>query len=84
MINLVKRLRNHHHNQTLNKADLEKLCKEAAERIEELERHYNSSVKKIENLEKQLLVNKRKNVTLKNQALRISQDARRTMLTRSN
>ena len=83
MMNLVKRLRNHHHNETLNKADLEKLCKEAAERIEELERHYNKSLKDIEHLKKQALAVKRKNVTLKNQTLRVAQDARRAMLTRT-
>lgn len=77
MISLVKRLRNHHHNETLNKIDLEKLCKEAAEKIEELERHYNMAVKKIENLEGQILKSKRKNTVLKNQNIRIKQDFQR-------
>ncbi len=66
MISLVKRLRNHHHNQNLNKLDLEKLCKEAANRIEELENHYNASIKEIENLKKKEQALKRKNTHDKN------------------
>jgi hypothetical protein len=67
MLSLVKRLRNHKHNESLNKADLEKLCKEAADRIDELEKHYNTQVKEVERLKKIVLDGKRKNVTLKNQ-----------------
>lgn len=70
MPSLVKRLRNHKHNESLNKADLEKLCKEAADRIDELERHYNTQVKEVERLKKMVLDGKRKNVTLKNQNLK--------------
>lgn len=84
MISLVKRLRNHKHNETLNKADLEKLCKEAAEKIEELERHYKTSISKIANLEKQIVGHKRKQVSMRNQNLRTAQEARRVLLTRDS
>jgi len=61
---------------------LEKLCKEAAVRIEELERHYNASIAKIANLEKQITSHKRTQVSMRNQNLRTKQDARRILLTR--
>lgn len=84
MMSLVKRLRNHKHNESLNKADLEKLCKEAAEKIEELERHYKTSLTKINNLEKQIMDHKRKQVAMRNQNLRTAQEARRIALMRDN
>lgn len=78
MLSLVKRLRNHKHNESLNKADLEKLCKEAADRIEELERHYNTQVKENEKLKKLVTDGKRKNISLRNQNARYVMSTRLT------
>lgn len=66
MLSLVKRLRNYKHNESLSKADLEKLCKEAADRIDELERHYNTQMKENEKLKKLVTDGKRKTIALRN------------------
>lgn len=70
MLSLVKRLRNHRHNESLNKVELEKLCKEAADRIEELERYYNIQIKENDKLKKLVIDKERKNVSLRNQNIR--------------
>jgi hypothetical protein len=74
--NLVKRLRNSHHQETLNKIGLENLCKEAAERIEELERHYNAVTQENQKLKAQTTKEKLKNVNLRNQTYKLNKKIR--------
>lgn len=78
MQSLVKRLRHNKHSEAHAKTrhELEELCNEAADRIEELERHYNAASKENVKLKLQISNHKRKQTILKNQNLNVKKQMR--------
>ena len=72
MISLTKRLRNFRHHEEYNKAELEKLCKEAADKIDDLDKLSKRQLIEIGRLKQQTLKHRRDNVNMKNKNTTIS------------
>jgi hypothetical protein len=71
MLSLTKRLRNAHHVEQLNKKDLENLCVEAAESIEQLQIKIVSLEKQVKHLNSQMTDHKRREFLLRNKNNRL-------------